>query len=227
MNYAHDGQSALSTFTPGARRAEQTDRRRDVTHQQGSQCDARQRQHDPLVGKIRPAVSLGSKTIANGRYTLLQHNQRCFGAQTKPAQTRTTNYKIALLTNLVLCCKITLTIKRTPRATANSRGVGPKDGSPMSKINSTTESARDLQTPGAELWRHDLCVYFLKHPCELEVFKAQEDACQTDAELEDLVYQTWCDLIPAYIRYSNRGPVTREDRKYRSLVATSRYYAGV
>lgn len=75
--------------------------------------------------------------------------------------------------------------------------------------NNSTDSARDLQTPGPELWRHDLTVHFFsKHPCLIPVFKAQIDACESEEEEHDVIYQWWTDNVPAYIRYSNRGKDT-------------------
>lgn len=94
----------------------------------------------------------------------------------------------------------------------------------MSNQSKSTDSARNLQTPGDELYRHDLTIFFLSHPCQLEVFNAQIEACETDADVAEVVRQTWEDLIPAHVKFSNRGPETREDRKLRSLMATSCYY---
>jgi hypothetical protein len=76
------------------------------------------------------------------------------------------------------------------------------------------DSARNLQTPGDELYRHDLTTYFLKHPCQLEVFNAQIEACETEADVAEVVRQTWEDLIPAFVRYSNRGPVETPRSRY-------------
>ena len=56
-------------------------------------------------------------------------------------------------------------------------------------------AARDLQRPGDELARHDLSLFFLRHPAHLEIFHAEEEACLDDDEREALVRQWHRDLM--------------------------------
>lgn len=74
-----------------------------------------------------------------------------------------------------------------------------------------TDSARSLQSPGDELRRHDLAIWFISHPCELLVFQAQEDVCDTDVDCEELV-KSWWDDLPGYIKYSNTTPERARSR---------------
>lgn len=83
----------------------------------------------------------------------------------------------------------------------------------------TADSARELQQPGQELYRHDLTVHFFsKHPCLIPVFQAQIDACETDDEAEEVCRQWWSDHVPAYVRYSNTNVERARSRYERNHV---------
>lgn len=61
-------------------------------------------------------------------------------------------------------------------------------------VRAASVSARDLQAPGDELARHDLCGFFLKHPAWRELYEAQMDCCIDEDETHSLLMQWWNDL---------------------------------
>ena len=61
--------------------------------------------------------------------------------------------------------------------------------------NDNSDRSRALQASGMELYRHDLSIFFLRHPDKQSIFWAEEGVCLDDEQQEALIVRWWCDLM--------------------------------
>lgn len=95
--------------------------------------------------------------------------------------------------------------------------------------DSTSTYVQSADAVLIEQLRHDLTLHFMRDSSRLAEFQATVSAAVEYDELNDTneqqiaILTRWHRLlIPAYKRCSNCGPATREDKQFRSLMATGR-----